>query len=559
MFYNKKKTTSNNTSNDSEIYDNFRNISIKLEPTGNIVFDFTHKLDNFLQNEELLVENEKLKFDKIPITSTYEEARRLYNPFEDLRSGVFINRSALKMLELNNIYELYNKNTKLVLDVCSAPGGFSECILLSNKWATDVVGSSLKHKGTAFGTVKFNKSSPTESYVIYNGESGNGDITDSKTINDITNYIHKKYYTGADLVCGDGVFIFKDYTDENASKEVFHGEALAAIKNLKIGGNFVVKLLLPFSKYSYHLVYFLNSLFGESFISKPITSRPASSEVFFVGKKFIGLKTDDLKIFETALPFICSNSFVIHEKNAIENKHRSLVIRDEYAKYLKNKDNITRVLGFIKEDKSYDEYFVSLQVGLRKIYETQYFQLSNILNYVNKKAADPNAVIRSKINHHQKRNLIEMFYKENKMYNVNSLTNIKYDKSLVHYELDYSNKITDIMFMDYIDTYNNKLVNKQPTHYLYKNESDVKICENKNGVLSSSVVLSDVTGIYKYIPTNVILAVYKHNDTSFDFSVVYSEKIVNDLINYSDILTEQRLKELVKQYYLDKSFSVIKP
>ena len=76
--------------------------------------------------------------------------------------------------------------------------------------------------------------------------------------------------------------------EENTSA-LNYGQILSGLISLAPGGNFVVKQDTFFTPFSRSLIAVVASLFEETYIAKPVTSRPDSSEIYLVGKGFKGM------------------------------------------------------------------------------------------------------------------------------------------------------------------------------------------------------------------------------------------------------------------------------
>ena len=85
-------------------------------------------------------------------------ARTRSNPHETIRGGIFQNRAAMKMAELDATFDFMFTNPKderglsivsshellYFADICAGPGGFSEYVLWRKKWYSKGFGLTLK-------------------------------------------------------------------------------------------------------------------------------------------------------------------------------------------------------------------------------------------------------------------------------------------------------------------------------------------------------------------------------------------------------------------------------
>ena len=120
-----------------------------------------------------------------------------------------------------------------------------------------------------------------------------GDLTNGEVIKTLTNAVHKRFETtsGATIATSDaGIDVSADYSNQEKSTALLnYGQIVAAILSLAPGGHMVTKqytFIRPFNRSVIALVAFL---FEESYVVKPVTSRPGNSEIYLVGKYFRGI------------------------------------------------------------------------------------------------------------------------------------------------------------------------------------------------------------------------------------------------------------------------------
>ena len=114
-----------------------------------------------------------------------------------------------------------------------------------------------------------------------------GDVTDPAVINTLGNAAHQRFaeLDGANLYTSDvGLEISKQ--DLNRQEEltafVNMGQILTGLLALAIGGHFVTKQFTFVTPFSRSLIAIVASLFDETYITKPKTSRSTNSEVYLV-------------------------------------------------------------------------------------------------------------------------------------------------------------------------------------------------------------------------------------------------------------------------------------
>jgi DNA-directed RNA polymerase II subunit RPB2 len=124
-----------------------------------------------------------------------------------------------------------------------------------------------------------------------------GDVTDPQVVNTLGNAAHQRFgeSDGATLYTSD-VGIEIATADANRQEElsafVNFGQILTGLLALGIGGHFVTKQFTFVTPFSRSLIAIVASLFEETYITKPKTSRPANSEIYLVGKNFKGISTE---------------------------------------------------------------------------------------------------------------------------------------------------------------------------------------------------------------------------------------------------------------------------
>lgn len=108
-------------------------------------------------------------------------ARSRSNPYETIKKGIFQNRAAMKMANIDCVLEFEITNPRTIdgesmvkepellyfADICAGPGGFSEYILWRKKWLARGFGFTLR----ASNDFKFDEfiSGPPESFEAHYG------------------------------------------------------------------------------------------------------------------------------------------------------------------------------------------------------------------------------------------------------------------------------------------------------------------------------------------------------------------------------------------------------
>ncbi|XP_013799295.1 cap-specific mRNA (nucleoside-2'-O-)-methyltransferase 1 [Apteryx mantelli] len=241
-------------------------------------------------------------------------ARTRSNPYEMIRGVFFLNRAAMKMANMDHVFDYMFTNPKdfhgrplikerdaellYFADVCAGPGGFSEYVLWRRKWHAKGFGMTLKGPND-FKLEDFYSAS-SELFEPYYGEGGidgDGDITRPENITAFRNFVlDNTDRKGVHFLMADGGFSVEgqENLQEILSKQLMLCQFLTALSVVRTGGHFVCKTFDLFTPFSVGLVYLLYCCFERVCIFKPVTSRPANSERYVICK---GLKLgiDDVR------------------------------------------------------------------------------------------------------------------------------------------------------------------------------------------------------------------------------------------------------------------------
>jgi hypothetical protein len=182
--------------------------------------------------EEL--EQEKRNFDRLE-SSQFGSARAATNAFERLGRRGFLNRSAMKLVTLDHVFQwtrgLAKRQEPLSFaDICGGPGGFSEYLL----WRADQVehtsegghsqgvqGYGITLKGAANNCDWRLPSKLRDSFEICYGEDGTGNLYSIANIRHFRDAVRGRHPRGVDLVVADGGFI----DARSQSNQVWNGVA----------------------------------------------------------------------------------------------------------------------------------------------------------------------------------------------------------------------------------------------------------------------------------------------------------------------------------------------
>ena len=258
----------------------------------------------------------KLKTSKI-----FEMARNQTNPFELLGSAstnnfknnnnkklnIFLNRSAIKLSNINSLVNhtlllSKQKEDDVFVDLCGAPGGFSEyalhALIASNNNYDSIYGFGMSLQKNKDGDIipwKMQDSIPNMQskannktkikYKICNGADKTGDMNNWSNMlssrNEVLSTTNNKL---AQLIVADGGA--NEQRNSNKQEEIaiplILSQISAASILLQVNGNFVLKLFTCQTTILRKIMQFLIKSFEKNMIVKPISSRPASLERYIV-------------------------------------------------------------------------------------------------------------------------------------------------------------------------------------------------------------------------------------------------------------------------------------
>nr|XP_053609664.1 cap-specific mRNA (nucleoside-2'-O-)-methyltransferase 1 isoform X2 [Plodia interpunctella] len=225
-------------------------------------------------------------------------ARSRSNPYETIASVIFLNRAAVKMANMDAVFDfIFTKPKKqnsresaldsrellYFADVCAGPGGFSEYVLFRRGWRAKGFGFTLKG-GNDFKLSDFYAGTP-ETFNPYYGVNNDGNIFDPDNLESLKKHVlDQTSDLGVHFLMGDGGFSVEgqENIQEILSKQLYLCQCLAALMLVRTGGHFVVKLFDVFTLFSVGLIYIMYRCFDKVCIHKPVTSRPANSERYLI-------------------------------------------------------------------------------------------------------------------------------------------------------------------------------------------------------------------------------------------------------------------------------------
>ena len=182
-----------------------------------------------------------------------------------------------------------DKNDLTIVGLAEGPGGFMQCINDFRKKNNDlfVCMSLVSSEDSIHNWNKyydFNKNN----IHIFNGHDDTGNIYSIENIIALKKYLINK----ADLVTCDGGFNYSvNYNNqEQLSYRLILCQIICTLNILKKKGHMIIKIYDIFTNFTLKILYFLTSLFEETNIVKPYTSRMANSEKYIICKNFYGIE-----------------------------------------------------------------------------------------------------------------------------------------------------------------------------------------------------------------------------------------------------------------------------
>ena len=126
-----------------------------------------------------------------------------------------------------------------------------------------------------------------------------GDVTDSSVVAAIADAVHVRYpevpaesiHSGATLYTSDaGIDVSGDYNRQEEHTALLNfGQIVCGVLSLAPGGVLITKQYSFLTEFNREVITVLSALFDCLRIVKPVTSRPANSEVYLVGAGFRGV------------------------------------------------------------------------------------------------------------------------------------------------------------------------------------------------------------------------------------------------------------------------------
>lgn len=213
-----------------------------------------------------------------------------------------VSNAWLKCFEILTTFKLLRRDT-YHFDNGALPGGFikATAYILDNLYPT------YYYNWRAYSLYDEKMTHLEDTYQLYEwhrsrwlmSDTNNGDITSTANIMDVKSRlkIPVNLYT-SDI----GFDVSEDYNNQEiAHFAVNAGQILLCIEILQSGGNCIIKHFTCFEGFTLEYLSIFFKLFESMVFHKPTSSKPLNSEVYLVGRGFLGADNEDCKLLRELL------------------------------------------------------------------------------------------------------------------------------------------------------------------------------------------------------------------------------------------------------------------
>ncbi|KAJ3021239.1 hypothetical protein HKX48_008944 [Thoreauomyces humboldtii] len=262
-----------------------------------VVVEQARPIDHSLFCDKEIVDDlisTKLRIGAVAPSDLYR-ARTLANPYESIGRSIFVNRSAVKMANLDAMCRFRDAPIRTgsselrFVDVCAGPGGFTEYMLWrARQRKVRARGWGMTLRGPQdFALDDIAKLEPKirDLFVPFYGEKDTGDVYSDTHLRGFADRIRTDTDDkGVDLVMGDGGFNVDgdELNQEDHSRQLILCQIVIMFMTLRKKGDFTVKVFDTYHPFTVQLLYILYRYFDKMAIIKPFTSRPANAERYIV-------------------------------------------------------------------------------------------------------------------------------------------------------------------------------------------------------------------------------------------------------------------------------------
>jgi len=269
---------------------------------SNIKLKFISKENEAFINKSLSSYLNMVKQEIQYYIMAWDDVKKFTNPYEYIHTNMPhtksaiskikpISRSFFKMIELCNIFRLFNNfssNSLRSFHLAEGPGGFIEALSYLRKNPADayhgmtlIDGHNTKVPGWKKAEIFLQNN---KNVYIEKGADGTGNLYKPENLK----LCMKKYQNSMDIITADGGFDFSIAFDkqENMAFRLIFAQIMFALTMQKYKGHFILKVFDIFLRPSLELIYLLSCFYERVYIIKPNTSRAANSEKYIVCKYF---------------------------------------------------------------------------------------------------------------------------------------------------------------------------------------------------------------------------------------------------------------------------------
>lgn len=342
----------------------------------------------------------KSEIDKKEYQKYWDKAKKNTNPYElvsvygtnHLKKDYHktntspLSRAFFKCTEIyssiNIIPDKYNKHSGRIANIAEGPGGFIEALYkqrTSKNIYDNFYGLTLysKYKNIPGWNQIFRR----KSHFLYKNKFvmlKTGNLYNISNIKEFAKLCKKCW-----LVTADGGFDYSyDFNNQEiSSRKIIFAEITTALYIQEKGGSFICKMFDLYTTFSVQLLYILQLIYKNVYITKPLTSRPANSEKYIVATGYKGVPDS----------FIKSMFYILDDWDTIIKNKKDMVFQNihipsdfkDYIKNINSKYNyiqkifIHRTLSYIKNKKR--KYSLEEE---QEYYAKIWFETHNIQRYL---------------------------------------------------------------------------------------------------------------------------------------------------------------------------------
>ena len=178
------------------------------------------------------------------------------------------------------------------------------------------------------------------------------------------------------------------HQQEMRNAKIHFGCAIAGFLTLKKGGNFVAKQYTFFEGFTLTLLFVYASMFEEFYLSKPMTSGQANSEIYLVGKGFKGFKHRDI-LLKRLENFNTKPFLTVEEMNNLKAGERDVgVANARAASAVAARSALDKVVEFTEELNKQQIEYIEEVFKFYKSYGTKIGEIKRIISPALKKMTE---------------------------------------------------------------------------------------------------------------------------------------------------------------------------